>query len=87
MPRRRARRIAAIAEQFAAEREAAAARAEQSAEAIARLLLDSLAAIFPALCARYGDAEVRAIVRTRAAGADAGAGDHRARASAHRRAR
>ena len=56
--------IAAFAEQFATECEAATARAEQSAEAIARLLLDSLAAIFPTLCARYGDAEVRAIVRT-----------------------
>ena len=55
--------IAAFAEQFATECEAATARAEQSAEAIARLLLDSLAAIFPTLCARYGDAEVRAIVR------------------------
>ncbi len=53
----------AIAEQFAAERDVAAARAEVSAEAIAQLLLDSLAAVFPALCARYGDAEVRAIVR------------------------
>jgi flagellar biosynthesis/type III secretory pathway protein FliH len=55
--------VAAIAEQLAAERDAAAALAEQSAEAIARLLLDSLAATFPALCARHGDAEVRAIVR------------------------
>jgi flagellar biosynthesis/type III secretory pathway protein FliH len=55
--------IAAFAEQFATECAAAAARAEQSAEAIARLLLDSLAAIFPTLCVRYGDAEVRAIVR------------------------
>ena len=56
--------IAAFAEQFAMECEAATARDEQSAEAIARLLLDSLAAIFPTLCVRYGDAEVRAIVRT-----------------------
>ena len=55
--------IAAFAEQFTTECEAATARAEQSAEAIARLLLDSLAAIFPTLCVRYGDAEVRAIVR------------------------
>lgn len=55
--------ITAIAEQLIAERDAAAARAEQSAEAIARLLLDSLAAAFPALCARHGDAEVRAIIR------------------------
>jgi flagellar biosynthesis/type III secretory pathway protein FliH len=56
--------IAVFAEQFAAECEAATARSEQSAEAIARLLLDSLAAIFPTLCVRYGDTEVRAIVRT-----------------------
>jgi flagellar biosynthesis/type III secretory pathway protein FliH len=56
--------IAAFAEQFATECEAAQARAEQSAEAIAQLLLDSFAAIFPTLCVRYGDAEVRAIVRT-----------------------
>ncbi len=58
------RAMAAFAEQFAAACDAAAARAESSAEAIARLLLESLAAAFPALCARYGDAEVRAIVRT-----------------------
>ncbi len=55
--------IAAFAEQFTTECAAATALAEQSAEAIARLLLDSLAAIFPTLCVRYGDAEVRAIVR------------------------
>jgi flagellar biosynthesis/type III secretory pathway protein FliH len=55
--------VAAIAEQFAAEREVTAARAEMSAEAIARLLLDSLAATFPKLCARHGDAEVGAVVR------------------------
>ena len=42
---------------------AAAARAEQTAEAIAGLLLDSLAATFPALCACYCDAEVCAVVR------------------------
>lgn len=55
--------IAAIAEQFTAERAAGAVWAEQSADAIARLLVESLAAMFPALCTRYGDAEVRAIVR------------------------
>lgn len=55
--------LTAIAQQLSAEREAAATRAEAAAEAIARLLVDSLAASFPALCARYGDAEVRAIVR------------------------
>jgi flagellar biosynthesis/type III secretory pathway protein FliH len=52
-----------VAERFAAEGDAAAAQVEQSAEEIARLLLDSLAALFPTLCARYGEAEVRAIVR------------------------
>jgi flagellar biosynthesis/type III secretory pathway protein FliH len=55
--------VEAISAQIKAECEAAATKAAQSAEAIAGLLLDSLAATFPALCARYGDAEVRAIVR------------------------
>ena len=41
------RAMAAIAEQLAAERDVAVIRADQSAEAIARLLLDSLAAAFP----------------------------------------
>jgi flagellar biosynthesis/type III secretory pathway protein FliH len=57
------RAVEAIAASVAAECNAAAARAERTAEAIAGLLLDSLAATFPALCARYGDAEVCAIVR------------------------
>jgi flagellar biosynthesis/type III secretory pathway protein FliH len=52
-----------IAMQLAEEREVAAARAERSAASIARLLLDSLDAAFPALCTRYGDAEVRSLVR------------------------
>src|SRR5262245_43963747 len=56
--------VRAIAEKFASESNLAGAQVEQSAEAIARLLLDSLAALFPTLCARYGEAEVRAIVRT-----------------------
>jgi flagellar biosynthesis/type III secretory pathway protein FliH len=34
-----------------------------SAASIARLLIDSLDATFPALCARYGEAEVRSLVR------------------------
>lgn len=55
--------VTEIAEQFMTERAAGAASAESSAEAIARLLLDSLAATFPALCARYGDEEVHAIAR------------------------
>ena len=54
----------ALVEQFPMACDAPASRAEQWAEAIARLLLDSLAAAFPALCARYGDAEVRSIVRS-----------------------
>jgi flagellar assembly protein FliH len=53
----------AIASQLAAERELAAARAEESATAIARLLLDSLNTAFPSLCARYGEAEVRSVMR------------------------
>jgi hypothetical protein len=57
------RAVEAIAASVAAECQAAAVRAEQTAEAIAGLLLDSLAATFPALCARYGDAEVRAVLR------------------------
>lgn len=52
-----------IAKQLAEEREAAAARAEQAATSIARLLLAGLEAAFPALCARYGGAEVRSLVR------------------------
>ncbi len=56
--------VTALSEQFAAEASAAAARAEVNAEAIARLLLDSLAATFPTLCAHYGDDEVRAIIRS-----------------------
>jgi flagellar assembly protein FliH len=53
----------AIAAQLAAERDVAAARAEESATAIARLLLDSLNTTFPSLCARYGEAEARAVMR------------------------
>jgi flagellar biosynthesis/type III secretory pathway protein FliH len=56
--------IESIAAQFADARDTAAALAEQSADAIARLLLDSLAAAFPVLCACYGEAEVQAIVRS-----------------------
>ena len=55
--------IESVAAQFADARDSAAVLAEQSADAIARLLLDSLAAAFPVLCARHGEAEVQAIVR------------------------
>jgi flagellar biosynthesis/type III secretory pathway protein FliH len=57
------RAIESMAAQFADARDVAAALAEQSADAIARLLLDSLAVIVPVLCARYADAEVQAMVR------------------------
>ena len=56
--------LEAITAQIKADHDAAVIRAEAVAEAIARLLLDSLAAAFPALCVHYGEAEVRAIVRT-----------------------
>lgn len=55
--------VVAISTQLAAERQVAAALAEQAATAIARLLLDSLNAAFPSLCERYGDAEARAVMR------------------------
>lgn len=37
--------------------------AEESAEALARLLLDTLGALFPVLCARFGAAEAEGLVR------------------------
>ncbi len=37
---------------------------EEAASAIARLLLDTLATLFPALCARHGEAEARAVLQT-----------------------
>jgi flagellar assembly protein FliH len=57
-----------LLEQIAAALRDARAQAEtiseQSAEAIARLLMDTFAATFPALCARHGEAEVRHVIRT-----------------------
>jgi flagellar assembly protein FliH len=58
------RAIEALATQFPDASDTAAALSEQSADAIARPLLDSLAAAFPVLCACYGEAEVQAIVRS-----------------------
>ena len=55
--------LEAIASQIRTNHDEAVALAEQTAEGIARLLLDSLAAAFPVLCSHYGEAEVRAIVR------------------------
>jgi flagellar biosynthesis/type III secretory pathway protein FliH len=57
------RSLAAIATQCAAAREEAAAVAETSAEAVAQLLFDCFAKAFPALSARHGETELRAIVR------------------------
>lgn len=54
--------VAAIQVQLATAREVATQIATQSAEAVARLLLDGLALTLPALCARYGDDEVAAVV-------------------------
>jgi flagellar biosynthesis/type III secretory pathway protein FliH len=45
-------------------REDAAAIVEQGADAIARTLMDSLGAVLPALCAQYGEAELRVLVQT-----------------------
>jgi flagellar assembly protein FliH len=56
--------MAQIVAQLRAESNAVSIQAEQQAESIARLLLGSLAATFPALSAQYGDAEARAIVRS-----------------------
>ena len=55
--------IEAIAAELATVRETTMSQAAQAAEAIARLLLDSLAAVLPTLCARHGEREVQAIVR------------------------
>jgi flagellar biosynthesis/type III secretory pathway protein FliH len=54
--------VEAIAGELHTASDTLAVVVDQSADAIAHLLLDSLAATFPALCARYGDAEARAIV-------------------------
>lgn len=55
--------LTVIAEQLVAARAEVASIAEQSTEAIARLLIDCFAAAFPALSARYGPAETTAILR------------------------
>jgi flagellar assembly protein FliH len=55
--------IEAIASELATTRDAAAREATEAAEGIARLLLDSLSAVLPTLCAQHGEAEVQALVR------------------------
>lgn len=57
------RSLAQIAAQITAARAEAASIAEQSAEAIARLLLDCFATAFPALSARHGPGELAAVLR------------------------
>ena len=52
-----------IAERLDTARAAATDIAEEAAEAVARLLMDTLAAAFPALCAGHAEGELRAIVR------------------------
>lgn len=56
------RALAEIAAQITAARDQAASIAEQSAEAIARLLLDCFATAFPALSARHGPGELAAML-------------------------
>jgi flagellar biosynthesis/type III secretory pathway protein FliH len=57
------RALTEIAAQISAARDEAATIAEQSAEAIARLLLDCFATAFPALSARHGASELAAVLR------------------------
>jgi flagellar assembly protein FliH len=51
------------AEQIAAIRSEALNLAEAHAEAVARLWLDTLASLFPALCRRHGEGEALALVK------------------------
>jgi flagellar assembly protein FliH len=53
----------AVAAELAALRHDARATAEAAALAVAQLLLDALAALFPTLCARHGPAEASAVLR------------------------
>ena len=55
--------VAAVARQLAAAHDELLDLAEQSAASIARLLLGSLGVVLPELAARYGEAELQAIIR------------------------
>jgi flagellar biosynthesis/type III secretory pathway protein FliH len=55
--------LGVIAERLEGGRAEAARVAEESAEALARLLLGTLASMLPALCARHGAEEVAALAR------------------------
>lgn len=52
----------ALIRELGSLRETMLATAEENATAIARLLLDTLATLFPALCARHAEKEARAVV-------------------------
>lgn len=54
--------VETIAGRLASARDAGSQIATQSAEAMARLLLDSFALALPALCANHGDAELSAAI-------------------------
>lgn len=56
--------LTALATQLANARDMLEDHAEQSATAIAQLLLHSLGAMMPQLARRYGEAELKALVRT-----------------------
>ncbi len=55
--------LATVADRLAGAGDEAARVAEESADAVARLLLGTLAVMLPALCARHGAAEVVALTR------------------------
>jgi flagellar biosynthesis/type III secretory pathway protein FliH len=55
--------VVAVAEQLTAAHDELIDLAEQSATMIARLLLGSLGVVLPELAARYGEAELQAIIR------------------------
>jgi hypothetical protein len=55
--------VTTLSAEFGAARETATLIAERAAEEIARLLLASLASVFPMLCVRHGAAEAAAVVR------------------------
>ncbi len=58
-----ARAARSTAEQIATIRAEVSRQAEAHAEALARLWLNTLASLFPALCARHGDAEALALAK------------------------
>lgn len=55
--------VAAVAERLATAHDELFELAEQSAATIARLLLGSLGVVLPELTARYGEAELQAVIR------------------------